>query len=79
MANETMLERPHLPMDEPEAGFVDAADDAPVNGAEPAEHGPYYEHWSSVIGAFKDDPAFDEMMRIIRQRRREMDADDSIA
>lgn len=34
------------------------------------------EHYASVIGAFQDDPMLDAMMANIRERRREMDADD---
>lgn len=49
------------------------------NGAGASEVGPYHSHWASVIGAFKGEPAFDELMEIIRQRRREMNAEDSIA
>ena len=36
------------------------------------------EYYASVIGAFKDDPMLDAMMANIRERRREMDADDNI-
>ena len=35
-------------------------------------------HYAPVIGAFKDDPMLDAMMANIRERRREMDAEDSI-
>ena len=33
------------------------------------------EHYASVIGAFQDDPMLDAMMANIRERRREMDAE----
>ena len=36
------------------------------------------EHYAFAIGAFKDDPMLDAMMANIRERRREMDADDNI-
>ena len=36
------------------------------------------EYYAPVIGAFKDDPMLDAMMANIRERRREMNADDSI-
>ena len=35
--------------------------------------------FASVIGAFKDDSMLDDMMANIRERRREMDANDGIA
>ena len=35
-------------------------------------------HYAPIIGAFKDDPMLDAMMANIRERRREMDADDNI-
>ncbi len=34
--------------------------------------------FASAIGAFKDDPVLDAMMANIRERRREIDADDTI-
>ena len=34
--------------------------------------------FDSVIGAFKDDPMLDAMMANIRERRREIDNDDTI-
>lgn len=49
------------------------------NGAEAAPVGSAAEYLADSIGAFKDDPTFDELMEIIRERRREMNADDSIA
>ncbi len=70
MATEIMLEKPMDGRDLPA--------DTSAHGTEPTEKGPYHDHWASVIGAFKDDPTFDEMMKIIRQRRREMDADENI-
>jgi hypothetical protein len=39
---------------------------------------PLEEHYAGVIGAFKDDPMLDAMMANIRERRRAMDADDTI-
>lgn len=36
------------------------------------------EYYAPVIGAFKDDPMLDAMMANIRERRREINADDSI-
>lgn len=36
------------------------------------------ERYASVIGAFQDDPMLDAMMANIRERRREIDADDLI-
>ncbi len=36
------------------------------------------EYYAPVIGAFKDDPMLDAMMANIRERRREMNADDNI-
>lgn len=36
------------------------------------------EHYAGVIGAFKDDPMLHAMMANIRERRRAMDADDTI-
>jgi len=36
------------------------------------------EYYAPVIGAFKDDPMLDAMMANIRERRREIDADDNI-
>lgn len=36
------------------------------------------EHYAFAIGAFKDDPMLDAMMANIRERRREMNADDNI-
>ena len=35
-------------------------------------------HYAPIIGAFKDDQMLDAMMANIRERRREMDADDNI-
>ena len=35
------------------------------------------EYYAPVIGAFKDDPMLDAMMANIRERRREMNADDN--
>ena len=36
------------------------------------------EHYAPAIGAFKDDPMLDAMMANIRERKREMNADDNI-
>ena len=36
------------------------------------------EHYAFAIGAFKDDPMLDAMMANIRERKREMNADDNI-
>lgn len=36
------------------------------------------EPFASVIGAFKDDPMLDAMMANIRERRREIDNDETI-
>ncbi len=78
MANETTLEKPTLPLIEPLIDGNDFTADTSADGKEPSEVGPYHDHWASVIGAFKDDPMLDAMMENIRQRRREMDADDNI-
>lgn len=78
MANEATLEKPILPRSEQSTDVSDAAVASPADGTEPVEAGPYYHHWAASIGAFKDDPMLDAMMENIRQRRREMDADDNI-
>jgi len=77
MANETTLEKPPLSVIDP----MDAATDTATNTTEPmqTEQDSYHSHWASVIGAFQDDPMLDVMMANIRQRRREMDADENIA
>ncbi len=36
-------------------------------------------HYADAIGAFADDPMLDAMMANIRERRREMNADDNIS
>jgi hypothetical protein len=36
------------------------------------------EHYAFAIGAFRDDPMLDAMMANIRERKREMNADDNI-
>ena len=78
MANETTLEKPNVSLSEPLIDVSDLISDTSANGAELAEEGSYHSHWASVIGAFKDDPMLDAMMENIRQRRREIDADDNI-
>jgi hypothetical protein len=82
MANETTLEKQSLSViDLSVIDPMDAAADTATNATEPMqmEQGPYHSHWASVIGAFQDDPMLDVMMANIRQRRREMDADENIA
>lgn len=75
MANETMLEKPSVPARD----VMEAANgNGYAGGSDVALPGSAAERLADSIGAFKDDPTFDEMMRIIRERRREMDADDSI-
>ena len=74
MASETVLEKPL-----PAADVAEDADTAADGGVDTAEQGPYQSHWEAVIGAFQDDPMLDVMMANIRQRRREMDADETIA
>lgn len=46
-----------------------------AGGTVPRHEGDYAE----IVGAFKDDPMLDAMMENVRRRRREIDADDSIA
>jgi len=75
MANETTLEEPRLPtLDLTEA--VSGADSG--NGLEVALPGSAGERYADWIGVFEGDPMLDAMMENIRQRRREMNTDDSI-
>ena len=50
-------------------------DRVPPAQANAVEENPY----AAVIGAFENDPMLDAMMANIRARRREIDADDTIA
>ncbi len=69
MAQETVQKNGKPPVSVPPPG-----DNGQTNGTGPLHERDYAE----VIGAFKDDPMLDAMMENIRQRRREIDADDSI-
>lgn len=70
MAQETVLENRKPP--------VSAATQAADNGHGSGTGVPSENEFADVIGAFKDDPMFDAMMENIRQRRREIDADDAV-
>ncbi len=50
-------------------------DRVPLASVNAVEENPY----ADVIGAFENDPMLDAMMANIRARRREIDADDTIA
>lgn len=70
MAQETVLENRKPPV----SVATQAADKGHGNGAEQ----PRESNFAEVIGALKDDPMLDAMMENIRQRRREIDADDAV-
>ena len=57
----------------PVQGNAEKPIDERLNIASPLE-----DHYANVIGAFKDDSMLDAMMVNIHERRREMDADDTI-
>ena len=69
MAQETVQKNGNPPVSVPPA-----SDNGRASGVDSLRERDYAE----VIGAFKDDPMLDAMMENIRQRRREIDADDSI-
>lgn len=58
----------------PLVSTMPSSDNGRTNPADPPHEGDHAE----VIGAFKDDPMLDAMVKNIYRRRREVDADDAI-